>query len=177
MVIWSAYIVDGPTRETIDHRGGEHACAAALIAIDHPMPSQRMEGKRALRGSGSTGIAPRVIEVKRAERNREGRPVSLRLDMATIAKIEADRIYDLILPETDGKETVTVPLSYLENVLTTGQRLERLAPAYVTRALERLSATAKVHRFRRKAVIPKESLAFVAAAFRKAAESAERSPS
>jgi len=103
--------------------------------------------------------------------------VSLRLDMATIAKIEADRIYDLILPETDGKETVTVPLSYLVNVQTTGQKLERLAPAYVTRALEKLSATAKVHRFRRKAVIPKESLAFVAAAFRKAAESAERRPS
>jgi hypothetical protein len=97
--------------------------------------------------------------------------------MATIAKIEADRIYDLVLPETDDKETVTVPLSYLVNVQTTGQKLERLAPAYVTRALERLSATAKVHRFRRKAVIPKESLAFVAAAFRKAAEAAERSPS
>jgi hypothetical protein len=103
--------------------------------------------------------------------------VSLRLDMATIAKIEADRIYDLILPETDGKETVTVSLSYLEKVQTTGQKLEALAPAYVTRALEKLSATAKVHRFRRKAVIPKESLAFVAAAFRKAAESAERGPS
>jgi hypothetical protein len=103
--------------------------------------------------------------------------VSLRLDKATIAKIEADRIYDLILPETDGKETVTVPLSYLESVLTTGQKLEGLAPAYVRRALERLSETAKVHRFRRKAVIPKESLAFVAAAFRKAAESAERRPS
>ena len=103
--------------------------------------------------------------------------MSLRLDMATIAKIEADRIYDLILPEKDGEETVTVPLSYLENVRTTGQKLEGLAPAYVTRALERLSGTAKVHRFRRRAVIPKESLAFVAAAFRKAAESAERGPS
>jgi hypothetical protein len=99
--------------------------------------------------------------------------VSLRLDKATIAKIEADRIYDLILPETDGKETVTVPLRYLESV----QTLEGLAPAYVRRALERLSETAKVRRFRRKAVIPKESLAFVAAAFRKAAESAERRPS
>ena len=112
-----------------------------------------------------------------SRRNREGRPVSLRLDMATIAKIEADRIYDLVLPETEGKETVTVPLSYLEKVQTTGQKLEGLAPAYVTRALEKLSTTAKVHRFRRKAVIPKESLAFVAAAFRKAAESAERGPS
>jgi hypothetical protein len=70
-----------------------------------------------------------------------------------------------------------VSLSYLEKVQTTGQKLEGLAPAYVTRALEKLSATAKVHRFRRKAVIPKESLAFVAAAFRKAAESAERGPS
>ena len=99
------------------------------------------------------------------------------MDMATIAKIEADRIYDLILPETDGKQTVSVPISYLEKVQATGQRLEGLAPAYVTRALEKLSATAKIHRFRRKAVIPKESLAFVAAAFRKAAESAERGPS
>ena len=99
------------------------------------------------------------------------------MDKATIAKIEADRIYDLILPETDGKETVTVPLKYLENVLTTGRNLEGLAPAYISRALEKLSETAKVHRFRRKAVIPKESLAFVAAAFRKAAESGERGPS
>ena len=103
--------------------------------------------------------------------------MSLRLDKATIAKIEADRIYDLILPETEGKETVTVPLSYLESVLATGHKLEGLAPAYVSRALEKLSETAKIHRFRRKAVIPKESLAFVAAAFRKAAEAAERSPS
>ncbi len=103
--------------------------------------------------------------------------MSLRLDKATIAKIEADRIYDLILPETDGKDTVTVPLKYLENVLATGHNLEALAPAYVTRALDKLSETAKVHRFRRRAVIPKESLAFVAAAFRKAAESAERRPS
>jgi hypothetical protein len=87
------------------------------------------------------------------------------LDKATIAKIEADRIYDLILPETDGKETVTVPLSYLESVLATGHKLEGLAPAYISRALEKLSGTAKIHRFRRKAVIPKESLAFVAAAF------------
>ena len=133
--------------------------------------------KRGLLGSGSKGFAPRVMEGRRAERNREGRPVSLRLDKATIAKIEADRIYDLILPETDGKETVTVPLSYLESVLATGHKLEGLAPAYVSRALEKLSGTAKIHRFRRKAVIPKESLAFVAAAFRKAAESAGRSPS
>ena len=74
------------------------------------------------------------------------------MDKATIAKIEADRIYDLILPETEGKETVTVPLSYLENVQTTGQKLQSLAPAYISRALK-LSGTAKVHRFRRKAVI------------------------
>lgn len=103
--------------------------------------------------------------------------MSLRLDIATIAKIEADRIYDLILPETEGKETVTVPLPYFESVLTTGQKLNDLAPTYVTRALDTLAGTAKVHRFRRKAVIPKQSLAFVAAAFRKAAESAERGPS
>ncbi len=98
--------------------------------------------------------------------------MSLRLDIATIAKIEADRIYALILPEMDEQETVTVPLPFLENVLTTGQKLKGLAPAYITRALDGLSGTAKVHRFRRKAVIPKQSLAFVAAAFRKAAESA-----
>ena len=147
--------------------------------------TRRMEGKRARLGSGwtdiapkvTTDISPRVVGVKEPRGIREGRPVSLRLDKATIAKIEADRIYDLILPETDGKETVTVPLSYLESVQTTGQNLEGLAPAYVRRALERLSETAKVHRFRRKAVIPKESLAFVAAAFRKAAESAGREPS
>ena len=69
--------------------------------------------------------------------------MSLRLDKATIAKIEADRIYDLILPETEGKETVTVPLSYLENVQTTGQKLQSLAPAYISRALEKLSGTAR----------------------------------
>ena len=99
--------------------------------------------------------------------------MSLRLDVATIAKIEADRIYDLILPEMEDKETVTVPLSFLENVQTTGQKLERLAPAYIPRALDRLEATAKIHRFRKKAVIPKQSLADVAAAFRIAAESAQ----
>jgi hypothetical protein len=103
--------------------------------------------------------------------------VSLRLDIATIAKIEADRIYALILPETEDQETVTVPLPFLENVLTTGQKLKGLAPAYITRALDKLTGTMKVHRLRRKAVVPKQSLAFVAAAFRKAAESAERRPS
>lgn len=99
--------------------------------------------------------------------------MSLRLDIATIAKMEADRIYDLILPEREDQVTVTVPLPFLENMLTTGQKLQRFAPAYVTRALDGLEGTAKVHRFRRKAVIPKQSLAFVAAAFRKAAESAQ----
>jgi hypothetical protein len=99
--------------------------------------------------------------------------VSLRLDIATIAKIEADRIYDLILPEMEDQETVTVPLRFLESVQTTGQKLEGLAPAYITRALDGLEGTAKVLRFRRKAVIPKQSLANVAAAFRKAAESAQ----
>jgi len=103
--------------------------------------------------------------------------VSLRLDIATIAKIEADRIYDLILPDKEDQETVTVPLPYLQTVLTTGQKLERLAPAYITRALDTLAGTTKIHRLRRKAVVPKQSLAFVAAAFRKAAESAERRPS
>ena len=99
--------------------------------------------------------------------------MSLRLDIATIAKIEADRIYDLILPEMEDKETVTVPLKFLENVQTTGQKLERFAPAYIPRALDRLAGTAKIHRFRKKAVIPKQSLADVAAAFRIAAESAQ----
>ena len=98
--------------------------------------------------------------------------MSLRLDIATIAKIEADRIYHLIPPEMEDQETVTVPLSFLENVQTTGQKLEGLAPTYITRALETLEGTAKVHRFRRKADVPKQSLAFVAAAFRKASESA-----
>jgi hypothetical protein len=102
--------------------------------------------------------------------------VSLRLDIATIAKIHADRIYDLILPETEDRETVTVPLPFLESVQSAGQKLEGFAPGYITRALDKLAGTAKVHRLRRKAVIPKESLAFVAAAFRKAAESAERRP-
>jgi hypothetical protein len=143
------------------------------------VPNQADGWEKSLLESGWTDFEPRVIQVCAVERNREGHPVSLRLDNATIAKIEADRIYDLILPETagKGKDTVTVPLSFLQNVLTTGRKLERLAPAYVTRALEKLSATAEVHRFRRKAVIPKESLAFVAAAFRKAAEAAERGPS
>ena len=99
------------------------------------------------------------------------------MDIATIAKIEADRIYHLIPPEMEDQEAVTVPLPFLENVRATGQKLEGFAPGYITRALDGLESTAKVHRFRKKAVIPKQSLAFVAAAFRKAAESAERRPS
>jgi len=95
------------------------------------------------------------------------------LDIATIARIEADRIYDLILPEMENQEAVTVPRPFLENVLTTGQKLEGFAPTYVRRALDRLAGTAKIHRFRRKVVIPKQSLAFVAAAFRIAADSAD----
>lgn len=99
--------------------------------------------------------------------------MSLRLDIATIARIEADRIYDLILPETEDQKKVTVPLPFFENVLTTGQKLEDLAPTYVRKALDGLAGTAKIRRFRRTAVIPKQSLAFVAAAFRIAADSAE----
>lgn len=95
------------------------------------------------------------------------------MGIATIARIAADRIYDLILPEMEDQETVTVPLPFLENVLTTGQKLEDFAPTYIRRALDGLAGTAKIHRFRRKAVIPKQSLAFVAAAFRIAADSAE----
>ena len=102
--------------------------------------------------------------------------MSLRLDVATIAKIEADRIYHLIPPEMEDQETVAVPLPFLENVMTTGRKLESFAPAYLTRALERLEGTAKVQRFRRKAVVPKQSLAFVAAAFRIASESAKGQP-
>ena len=55
----------------------------------------------------------------------------------------------------------------------TGQTLEEYAPTYIRVALDKLTETAKIHRFRRKAVIPKESLAFIAAAFRIAADSAE----
>ncbi len=95
------------------------------------------------------------------------------LNIATIARIEADRIYALILPETEGKETVTVPLHFLANVQSTGQDLERFAPTYIRMALDQLEETAKIHRFRKRAVIPKESLASVAAAFRIAADSAE----
>jgi hypothetical protein len=104
--------------------------------------------------------------------------VSLGLNISTIARIEADRIYALILPETeDKKETVTVPLQFLSNVLATGQTLEAFAPTYIRVALDRLTDTAKIHRFRRKAVIPKQSLSFIAAAFRIAADSAQgRSP-
>ncbi len=103
--------------------------------------------------------------------------MSLRLDIATIAKIEADRIYHLIPAEMEDQETIAVPLPFLENVMTTGRKLEGFAPTYVTRALERLEETAQVRRFRKRAVVPKQSLEFVAAAFRKAAESAERRPS
>ena len=99
--------------------------------------------------------------------------MSLGLDLAMIARIEADRIYALILPETEGQETVTVPLSFLSNVQTAGQSLESFAPTYIRVALEKLKETAKIQRFRKKVVIPKESLSFVAAAFRIAADSAE----
>ena len=98
--------------------------------------------------------------------------MSLGLDISTIARIEADRIYALILPETQGPDTVTVPLSFLSNVQTTGQKLESFAPTYIRVALDKLTETAKIQRFRKKAVIPKESLSFVAAAFRIAADSA-----
>ena len=98
--------------------------------------------------------------------------MSLGLDISTIARIEADRIYALILPEAGGPDTVTVPLSFLSNVQTTGQKLEGFAPTYIRVALDKLTETAKIQRFRKKAVIPKESLSFVAAAFRIAADSA-----
>ncbi|HSJ27170.1 MAG TPA: hypothetical protein VLB67_03100 [Acidimicrobiia bacterium] len=100
--------------------------------------------------------------------------MSLRLDIATTARIEADRIYALVLPETEDEATVRVPLPFLENVQITGRKLEGFAPNYVRRALEGLERTAKIRRFSRKAVVPKETLASVAAAFRIAADSAER---
>jgi hypothetical protein len=90
-----------------------------------------------------------------------------------IARIEADRIYALILPEMEGRETVTVPLPFLENVLTTGKKLEGLAPTYVKRALDDLTGTTRIRRFRRKAVVPRQRLASVAAAFRIAADAAD----
>jgi len=99
--------------------------------------------------------------------------VSLGLNIATIARIEADRIYALILPEAEGPDTVTVPLQFLSSVQTTGQKLESFAPTYIRVALEKLTETAKIQRFRKKAVIPKESLSFIAAAFRIAADSAD----
>jgi hypothetical protein len=96
----------------------------------------------------------------------------LGLNMATIARIEADRIYSLILPEKPG-DTVTVPVAFLTNVLKTGQSLQELAPTYIKTGLEKLEETAKIRKFRRKAVIPKESLALLAAAFRIAADTAD----
>ncbi len=95
------------------------------------------------------------------------------MNIATIARIEADRIYALILPETGDQDTVTVPLQFLANVRSTGQDLERFAPTYIRMALDQLEETTKIQRFRKRAVVPKESLASVAAAFRIAADSAE----
>jgi hypothetical protein len=99
--------------------------------------------------------------------------VSLGLNVATIARIEADRVYAMILPETDGRTTVTVPVTFLENLLKTGRNVERYAPTYVKMAVEKLEATAEIRKWRKKAVIPKQSLADVAAAFRIAADTAE----
>jgi hypothetical protein len=66
-----------------------------------------------------------------------------------------------------------VPLAFLSNLQEAGQSLESFAPTYIRVALEKLTETAKIHKLRKKAVIPKESLAFIAAAFRIAADSAE----
>ncbi len=99
--------------------------------------------------------------------------MSLGLDISKIARIEADRIYALILPEKEGEDTVTVPVQLLSSLLATGEKLEALAPNYVKIALEKLRETAKIHKFRKKAVIPKESLAFLAAAFRIAADTSD----
>jgi hypothetical protein len=69
--------VDGPTGEPIDRYDDGHDCAAVLIAMIYVCQTRRMEGKRGHLGSGWTDIAPRVIadiaprviEVERAERN------------------------------------------------------------------------------------------------------------
>lgn len=121
------------------------------------------------------GKAPKLHEREKtgSRRTRRECPVSLRLDIAMIARIEADRIYDLILPEMEDQGTVTLPLSFLDDVRTMGQKLAAFAPNYVRKALDGLEETAKVHRMRRKVVIPKQSLASVAAAFRIAADSVE----
>jgi len=112
-------------------------------------------------------------ETRPRNEGKEERTVSLRLDIATIARIEADRIYALVLPEMEDDGTVAVPVSFLERVLTIGQELESFAPTYVKRALDRLQTTAKIRRFRRRAIVEKQSLANVAAAFRIAADSAQ----
>jgi hypothetical protein len=98
--------------------------------------------------------------------------MSLGLNVATLARIEADRIYALILPE-DTRETVTVPLPFFTTLLENARKLEAIAPNYIKTALERLTTTAKIHKIRRKVVIPKQSLADVAASFRIAADLAE----
>jgi hypothetical protein len=99
--------------------------------------------------------------------------MSLGLNVAAVARIEADRIYALILPEADTRETVTVPLSFFTSLLKNAQNLERFAPNYIKAGLEKLTATAKIRKFRRRVVIPKESLAGLAAAFRIAADLTE----
>ena len=80
--------------------------------------------------SGWAAIAPRVMEVFAEEqRNREERPVSLRLDIATIAKIHSDRIYDLILPEREDQETVTVPFRSSRTYRARGRSWKASRPA------------------------------------------------
>src|SRR4029450_7992700 len=99
--------------------------------------------------------------------------MSLGLNAATLARIEADRIYALILPETETRETVMIPLPFYASVVQNARKLETLAPNYIRTALEQLLATAKIRKLRRTVVIPKQSLADVAAAFRIAADMAE----
>jgi hypothetical protein len=99
--------------------------------------------------------------------------MSLGLNAATLARIEADRIYALILPETDTHESVSVPLPYFTSLVKNAEKLEAFAPNYIKTGLEQLKATAKIRKLRRKVVIPKQSLADVAASFRIAADLAE----
>ena len=69
--------------------------------------------------------------------------MSLRLDMSTIARIEADRIYDLILPERMEGNRHRAPLVPGDHVLTTRQKWNDSHLAYITRALEKISDTAR----------------------------------
>ena len=79
--------------------------AATGMAAPHPIAMIDLyraggwKGKQLFAGQVRRALLCRSNE----PREWEERPVSLRLDKATITKIEADRIYDLILPETENR--------------------------------------------------------------------------